>query len=260
MKVVILCGGQGTRIRGVSEDLPKPMLNVGGMPIVWHIMKYFLSYGHDEFVLCLGHKGSLIKDFFVNYEHHVNDITVRSGKEPRVVVHSRAATEAWSVTLAETGEHTQTGGRVARVLNYLDDDEPFFLTYGDGVSNVCLDSLLARHRSSRATLTVTGVMPPGRFGELQLGADDSVIGFNEKPQVTGGLISGGFFVCGPEIRHYLSGHADEIFEREPMNRLVEDGQMQVYRHPDFWQCMDTPRDWTYLNELVQRGEAPWIRW
>jgi len=236
------------------------MLSVGGMPIVWHIMKYFLSYGHDEFVLCLGHKGNLIKDFFVNYEHHVNDITVRSGKEPRIVVHSTIGSEDWSVTLAETGEHTQTGGRVSRVLGYLDENEPFFLTYGDGLSNVCLDSLLARHRSSQATLTVTGVMPPGRFGELQLGSDDSVIGFNEKPQVTGGLISGGFFVCDPRIREYLSGSADEIFEREPMNRLVLDGQMQVYRHPDFWQCMDTPRDWAYLNELFRQGDAPWVRW
>ena len=198
MKVVILCGGQGTRIRGVSEDLPKPMLNVGEMPIVWHIMKYFLSYGHDEFVLCLGHKGNLIKDFFVNYERHVNDITVKSGREPRIIVHSTVGVENWSVTLAETGEHTQTGGRVSQALKYLSEQEPFFLTYGDGLSNVCLDSLVTRHHSSGAILTVTGVMPPGRFGELHLGDDDSVIGFNEKPQVTGGLISGGFFVCGPE--------------------------------------------------------------
>lgn len=260
MKVVILCGGQGTRIRGVSEDLPKPLLTVGDMPIVWHIMKYFASYGHTDFILCLGHKGYLLKDFFINYRNHVNDVTVRMGTNSEISVHSNGEEEDWSVTLAETGEHTQTGGRIAKVLKYLAVDEPFFLTYGDGLSNVDLDLLLDKHLSSQAFLTVTGVRPPGRFGELQVSEDGNVVAFNEKPQVSGGFISGGFFVCSPEIRHYLSGTESEIFEREPMNHLVRDSKMQVHQHPDFWQCMDAPRDWIYLNELAAQDKAPWIRW
>jgi glucose-1-phosphate cytidylyltransferase len=260
VKVVILCGGQGTRIRGVSDEIPKPMLPVAGKPILWHIMKYYASFGHDEFVLCLGHKGNVIKDFFLNYETHVNDLTVHLGQRGQVVVHSRDETEEWRVTLVETGEETQTGGRVARALKYTRDDEPFFLTYGDGVSDVRLDNLLSYHASRKAVLTVTGVMPPGRFGELQLDGQGNVVGFNEKPQVSGGLISGGFFVCEPEISKYLSGEALEVFEQEPMIRMVKEGAMAVYQHPGFWQCMDTPRDWTYLNQLATSGDAPWARW
>ena len=260
MKVMILCGGQGTRIRGVSEDLPKPMIPIGGMPIIWHIMKYYASYGHKDFILCLGYKGSVIKDFFLNYDYCVNDVTVKLGESSSIVVHSSDTLDDWNVTLVNTGDESQTGGRVARAMRYLDEDETFMLTYGDGVSDVPIDKLIKSNRESSATMTVTGVMTPGRFGELQSDESGTVIGFNEKPQVSGGFISGGFFVCGPDIRKYLSGDLNEVLERDPMLRLVQESAMSVYRHFGFWQCMDTPRDWSYLNEMATSGKAPWVRW
>lgn len=260
MKVMILCGGQGTRIRGVSEDLPKPMLPIAGMPILWHIMKYYASYGHTEFVLCLGHKGSVIKDFFLNYQYRLNDITVQLGKDPSVLVHGDNDVDQWRVTLVDTGDDAQTGGRVASAMKYINDDESFMLTYGDGVSDVPLDKLAQWHNQSGATMTVTGVMPPGRFGEIQTDENGKVLGFNEKPQVSGGLISGGFFVCNSQIRNHLTGEPMEILEQAPMLSLVKSTAMSVYRHHGFWQCMDTPRDWNYLNDLISSGKAPWVRW
>jgi glucose-1-phosphate cytidylyltransferase len=260
VKVMILCGGQGTRIRGVSEDVPKPMLPIGGMPILWHIMKYYASYGHTDFVLCLGHKGSVIKDFFLNYQYRVNDITIELGSTPSITVHTANEPDQWSVTLAETGDDTQTGGRVASAMRYIRPDESFMLTYGDGVSDVPIDRLLEWHKQSASVMTVTGVMPPGRFGEIQADEHGKAVAFNEKPQVSGGLISGGFFVCNPEIRDVLTGGETEILERAPMLSLVERSELSVYRHDGFWQCMDTPRDWSYLNDLATNGKAPWIRW
>lgn len=257
---MILCGGLGTRIRGVSEDVPKPMLTVGGMPILWHIMKYYAHYGHSDFVLCLGYKGHLIRDFFLNYRYWNRDVTIQLGEEPQISFHSSRQEDDWTVTLVDTGEHTQTGGRVARALRYVSEQESFMLTYGDGVTDLPLDQLVDSHRESGKILTVTGVMPPGRFGEIQCDETGTVTGFNEKPQVSGALISGGFFVCEPGLRKYLTGSTDEILEREPLSRLVVDGMMRVHRHDGFWQCMDTPRDWTYLNGLVDAGQAPWIRW
>ena len=258
MKVVILCGGFGTRIRDVSESLPKPLVPVGRYPILWHIMKYYSHWGHADFVLCLGYKGHLIKDFFLNYEAHTCDVTVGLGKNHSIEYHSSHGDD-WRVTLAETGANSMTGARIARIRKYLADGEDFFLTYGDGVGDIDLDKLLEFHRSHGRVLTVTGVRPPGRFGELV--HDNGVITeFNEKPQATGGRISGGFFVARAELFDYLDDDASLVFEQQPMRRLVQDRQLMVYEHDGFWQPMDTSRDYQLLNAMYDTGEAPWVRW
>lgn len=259
MKVVILCGGYGTRIRDVSAEIPKPMVPVGRFPILWHIMKHFAHHGHREFVLCLGYKGEVIKDFFLNYRARICDFTISLGAEPELAFHSRSGEDDWRVTLADTGQDTLTGGRVRRVRRYLDAGEPFFLTYGDGLSDVDLGALLARHRAGGRAVTVTGVRPPGRFGELAV-EGERVVGFNEKPQVAEGLISGGFFVCQPALFDYLPDDDRVMLEQEPMKALVEAGQLGVYRHGGFWQPMDTARDHAFLNRLWEEGEAPWRLW
>ncbi len=258
MKVVILCGGQGTRIRDVADNIPKPMIPLGGFPILWHIMKYYAKYGHRDFTLCLGYKGQVIKDFFLNYEAHTTDFTISLGKKRAIVYHNEPIESDWSVTLAETGAESMTGARIKRVQKYLQGEEDFMLTYGDGIGDICLDKLLAFHRSHGKILTVSGVRPPGRFGELKMDDAGKVTEFNEKPQATGGLISGGFFVCRKELFNYLDDQKNLVFEIEPMNRLVEDGQMMVYEHHGFWQPMDTYRDYLFLNSLVSKGEAPWM--
>lgn len=259
MKTVILCGGYGTRIRDVADDIPKPMIPVGGLPILWHIMKSYSSYGFDDFVLCLGYKGITIKNFFLNYESYTNDLTVKLGPKPEVKFHSSHAESGWSVTLAETGLKAMTGARVRRVAKYLQDDEDFFLTYGDGVGDIDLKALLRFHKEHGKLLTVTGVRPPGRFGELEFDGMQ-VTGFNEKPQVTGGRISAGFFACKRAFLDYLDDREELVLEQEPLRALVRDGQMMLYPHDGFWHPMDTYRDYAYLNGLVERGEAPWIRW
>src|SRR6185436_19567518 len=214
-KVVILCGGQGTRIRDVSETLPKPMLSIGDKPVVWHIMKMYAAHGHRDFVLCLGYKGWVIKEFFLNYEAMTRDITVRLGVKSSVSVHDVQAAEEWNVTLAETGDNTATGGRDAAIRKYVENDDLFFLTYGDGVADVDITKLLEFHQARNPVVTVTAVRPPGRFGELDI-ANDRVFQFNEKPQATGGFINGGFFVCDAKrVWKYLAG-PDEPLEYEPM--------------------------------------------
>src|SRR6185436_13850827 len=232
-KVVILCGGQGTRIRDVSETLPKPMLPIGGRPVVWHIMKMYAAHGYRDFVLCLGYKGWVIKEFFLNYEAMTRDITVRLGAAGGVTVHGVQPDEQWNVTLAETGESTATGGRVQAIRKYVEDDDVFLLTYGDGVANVDLAKLMELHRQNNPIVTVTAVRPPGRFGEL--GIDNSrVYEFNEKPQASGGFINGGFFVCDAKrIWDYLPG-PDAALEIEPMRHLAADGQLVAYLHTGFW--------------------------
>lgn len=260
MKTVILCGGYGTRIRNVSDDIPKPLIPVGGLPVVWHLMKYYASYGHRDFVLCLGHKGQAIKEFFLNYETHTRDCTVTLGASKSIEFHTTHAELDWRVTLADTGLETMTGGRVRKVRKYLSDDDDFLLTYGDGVSNIDLEALIAFHKSHGKTLTVTGVRPPGRFGELSGDEHGIVTEFNEKPQASGGRISGGFFVCRRELFNYLDERDDLVFEQEPMRKLVKDRELAVYEHDDFWQCMDTYRDWKLLNSLFESGAAPWINW
>lgn len=260
MKTVILCGGYGTRIRDVAEDLPKPMIPVGRLPILWHLMKYYAKFGHKDFVLCLGYKGQVIKDFFLNYEAYTRDCTVVLGAGQSIEFHTNHEEADWRVTLADTGLETMTGGRIRKIRQYIGDDENFLLTYGDGLSNIDLEKLFEFHNSHGRILTVTGVRPPGRFGELMSDASGLVTEFNEKPQASGGRISGGFFVCRREIFDYLDDRDNLVFEQEPMRALVRDKQLAVYEHDDFWQCMDTYRDWQLLNKLFDNGDAPWKIW
>ncbi|MFJ9450899.1 glucose-1-phosphate cytidylyltransferase [Herbaspirillum sp. NPDC101397] len=260
MKVVILCGGQGTRIRDVSDNLPKPMIPVGGLPILWHIMKYYATWGHKDFVLCLGYMGKSIKDFFLNYEQNTRDFSLVLGGAKSIEYHTEHKEADWRVTLAETGLDALTGARIKRIRKYIGDDENFMLTYGDGVGDINIDELLKFHQAHGKILTVTGVRPPGRFGELMHAPDGQVTEFNEKPQATGGRISGGYFVCRRDIFDYLDDREDLTFETDPMRKLVADGQMMVFEHDGFWQPMDTYRDYSYLNNAVAINKAPWIKW
>lgn len=260
IKAVILCGGQGTRIREASEVLPKPMLAIGGRPIVWHIMKSLAVHGVTEFVLCLGYKGWTIKEFFLNYQPMITDVTVTLGRSGSVVCHGRPDEEGWVVTLAETGEQTMTGGRIAAVRRYVEGDAPFLVTYGDGVSDVDVGALLAFHREHGRIVTVTAVRPPGRFGEMQV-EGPRVTEFNEKPQASEGKINGGFLICdGRRLWDYLEDDPSSVFEREPMQRLARDGELMAFHHAGFWYAMDTLREYTFLNELWESGRAPWRTW
>lgn len=258
MKVVILAGGYGTRIRDVADDIPKPMIPIGPYPILWHIMKWYAHFGHKEFVICLGYKGHVIKDFFLNYEAYTRDFTVTFGSAARVDYHSSHDGADWKVTLAETGTRAMTGARISRIRKYVGNQD-FMLTYGDGVSDVNIEQLLAFHRSHGKTLTVTGVRPPGRFGEMVADAGAQVVEFNEKPQASGGRISGGFFVASPRLFDYLEDRDDLVFEQVPMRRLVKDGQLMMFEHDGFWQPMDTSREYQLLNSLFESGNAPWVR-
>lgn len=260
MKVVILCGGYGTRIRDVADNIPKPMIPIGGLPILWHIMKYYAHWGHREFILCLGYKGDVIKDFFLNYEAHTRDFTISLGSSKSIQYHSDHDESDWHVTLADTGTDAMTGARIRKIRNYIGADKDFLLTYGDGVGNIDLGKLAAFHARHGKVLTVSGVRPPGRFGELMNGADGVVTEFNEKPQATAGRISGGFFVCRRELFDYLDDREGLTFEQEPMRRLVGERQMMIYEHDGFWQPMDTYRDYQLLNRLIENDQAPWRIW
>ncbi len=260
MKAVILCGGQGTRIRDASEVLPKPMLPIGGKPIVWHIMKSYAQYGVREFVLCLGYKGWLIKEFFLNYRAMTTDVTVTLGRHDALEFHSRHEEEDWKVTLAETGEATMTGGRVQAIRRYVEGDDLFLLTYGDGVTDLDIGASLAFHRNHGKIATVSAVRPPGRFGEMSIDGD-RVSEFNEKPNATEGFINGGFFVLDAHrVWPYLGTDPQTILERDPLKRLARDGELAAYRHTGFWQPMDTTREYMMLNELWASGQAPWKTW
>jgi glucose-1-phosphate cytidylyltransferase len=252
MKAVILAGGLGSRISEETAVRPKPMIEIGSKPILWHIMKLYAAYGITDFVVCLGYKGYMIKEFFANYYLHSCDVTFDLA-ENSVEVHQNHA-EPWSVTLVDTGEATMTGGRLARVLHYVEDGE-FCFTYGDGVGDVDIGALVDFHRSQGTLATVTAVQPPGRFGALEI-AGRRVTGFAEKPQGEGGWINGGFFVLSPEVGRYLAGDAT-IWEREPLEGLARDGQLAVYEHAGFWQPMDTQRDMRQLQEIWASGNAPW---
>jgi glucose-1-phosphate cytidylyltransferase len=258
MKTIILAGGFGTRIRDVAEDIPKPMIPVGSYPILWHIMKYYASFGHKEFILCLGYKGNVIRDFFLNYDSYTRDVTLELGNIAGLHIHNTNEEFDWKVTLADTGLNTMTGARVAKIAHYIEDDD-FFLTYGDGVGDIDLEALLAFHKSHGKVLTVTGVRPPGRFGELR-STGGKVTEFNEKPQATGGRISGGFFVASKKLFTYLGDSDDLVLEQEPMRRLVAEGNLMIFEHDGFWQPMDTSREYQMLNSIFSRGEAPWVRW
>jgi glucose-1-phosphate cytidylyltransferase len=258
VKVVILCGGQGTRLREETEFRPKPMVEIGGRPILWHIMKHYAHHGFKEFVLCLGYKGYSIKDFFLSYEARMTDLTVHLGSHKAVEVLNRHDEDDWTVTLAETGASAQTGARIRRIRKYLDPG-PFCLTYGDGVSDVDLQDLVRFHAAHVRLGTVTGVRPTSRFGELAT-EGERIVSFAEKPAADA-LISGGFFVFEREfIDRYLDDRDDLTLEREPLQRLAADGELRMRPHDGFWQPMDTYRDWKLLEDLWNGGAAPWKRW
>ena len=254
MKAVILAGGMGTRISEETVARPKPMIEIGGKPILWHIMKIYAAHGINDFIVCLGYKGYLIKEYFANYFLHQSDVTFDLA-ENRMEVHERHA-EPWRVTLVDTGEATMTGGRLKRVARFLDDD--FCMTYGDGVANVDVRKLIAFHRTQKTLATLTAVQPPGRFGALAM-TGNRITSFQEKPQGDGGWINGGFFVLSPKVIDHIADDTT-TWEREPMERLARDGQMSAYLHQGFWQPMDTLRDKIQLDGLWQTGKAPWKVW
>ena len=256
MKAVILAGGLGTRISEETSVRPKPMVEIGGKPILWHIMKIYSHHGITEFVICLGYKGYVIKEYFANYYLHMGDVTFDMA-DNAMDVHQSSA-EPWRVTLVDTGDATMTGGRLKRVRSYLDDGEDFHLTYGDGLADIDIDALQAAHRESGALATVTAVQPPGRFGALHF-EGDRVTGFAEKPEGDGGWINGGFFVLSPKVIDYIDGDAT-TWEQEPMERLAGDGQLAAYRHTGFWQPVDTLRDLRQLQESWDGGRSPWSTW
>jgi glucose-1-phosphate cytidylyltransferase len=258
LPVVLLCGGQGTRLREETGVRPKPLIEIGGRPILWHIMKGYAAAGCREFVLCLGYKGELIKDYFWHYQLRNSDVTLDLGSG-EIAWHNQHLATEWQVTMADTGELAMTGARLARVRHYL-GDRPFFLTYGDGVADVDLDGLLRHHRSHRRLVTITGVHPPSRFGELRAGTDEIVRDFIEKPQLEREVVNGGFFVMEPGVFDYVFDEDHCVLEREPLERLAADDQLVVYGHDGFWHCMDTYRDLTLLEELWSDGKAPWRTW
>ena len=258
MKVVIFCGGYGTRLREETEFRPKPMVPIGGKPILWHIMKFYATQGHKDFILCLGYKGESIKDFFRNYHWNMSDITLRLGSTPEIQYHTNHDEEDWRVTLIDTGETTMTGGRLRRVLPFIEEDD-FLLTYGDGICNSNINDTIRFHQTHARTGTVTAVHPSGRFGEMVL-QGDSVKTFNEKPEKERVFISGGFFVLNKKIRNYINEDDQCVFEQAVLPILAEKGDLSVYRHNGFWQCMDTYREQMILEELWRSGKAPWKIW
>lgn len=257
MKVVILAGGFGTRISEESHLKPKPMIEIGERPILWHIMKIYSSYGFNDFIICLGYKAYCIKEYFAHYFLHESDVTFdyKNGNERMVHYHSA---EPWTVTLVNTGIETMTGGRVKRVQKYI-GNEPFLLTYGDGVADINIADLVAQHKSHGKLATVTSIQPAGRFGSLDLDSENLVLGFKEKPKGDGAWINGGFFVLEPEVLNYISGDST-VLEKEPLEGLARDKQLVSYKHPGFWQPMDTLRDKNHLDELWKSGSAPWKVW
>lgn len=255
MKAVILAGGLGTRISEESHLKPKPMIEVGGKPIIWHIMKIYSAHGIYDFIICLGHKGYIVKEYFANYFLHMSDVTFDMANN-KMEVHQNSA-EPWRVTLVDTGEDTMTGGRLKRAKSYL-DDEDFCFTYGDGVADVDIGKLVAFHKGQNSLATLTATQPPGRFGALNLN-HNKIASFQEKPQGDGGWINGGFFVLSPKVIDYVDEDAT-IWEREPMERLAEEGQLSAYMHHGFWQPMDTLRDKNHLEQLWATGKAPWKVW
>lgn len=255
MKVVILCGGKGTRLREETEYRPKPMVLVGDRPILWHIMKTYAAFGFKDFVLCLGYKGNMIKEYFLNYEAMNNDFTINLGDHNKIKLFGNHHENDWNVTLVNTGEEAQTGARVKRIEKYV-GREPFFLTYGDGVADIDISGLLQYHRSHGKIGTVTGVRPASRFGELAI-RDNCIVRFNEKPQVLDGFVSGGYFVFNGQFFDYLDDHDECVLEKEPLEKLAGDGQLMVYPHTGFWQCMDTYREVELLNGLWKSDSAPW---
>lgn len=256
MKAVILAGGLGTRLSEETGTRPKPMVEIGGKPILWHIMKIYSSHGVNEFIICCGYKGYIIKEYFANYFLHMSDVTFHM-QDNSMQVHNRRA-EPWTVTLVDTGEHSMTGGRLRRVADHLRGEEAFCFTYGDGVGDIDITQAIKFHHAHGKAATLTATYPPGRFGALDI-ADKQVISFKEKPKGDGAMINGGFFVLSPKVLDYLTDDAT-IWEQEPLMRLAEEGDLMAFEHQGFWQPMDTLRDKHFLEELWQSDKAPWKSW
>ncbi len=258
MKVVILAGGFGTRISEESHLKPKPMIEIGDKPILWHLMKYYSAFGFNEFIICLGYKHYVVKEFFDDYYLHTSDVTYDfTSNQKKFTIHNNVA-EPWKVTLIDTGLHTMTGGRIKRVKEYI-GNQTFFLTYGDGVSDINLKELLAYHKQHGKLATVTAIQPGGRFGVLEIKKDGQIDSFKEKNKEDGGWINGGFMVLEPQVIDYIDNDST-VFEKEPLERLAHEGQLNAYKHRGFWQCMDTLRDKNQLEQLLDEGKAPWKVW
>lgn len=260
MKVVILCGGLGTRLRQETEYRPKPMVPIGGRPILWHIMKTYAHYGHKEFIICLGYKGEMIKEYFRNYLWMSSDVTLSLGRTPKLVFHNNHQEEDWQVTLAETGDETATAGRLKKIQPYLGEDEEFLFTYGDGVADVNVNHVIQFHQAAKKLLTLTAVHPPGRFGDLGFEGEDLVSSFSEKSSSEGGWINGGYFVASRRILQNLHNCEEVMFEQEPIRALAKAQQLAAYRHHGFWKPMDTYQEMVLLNGLWSQGQAPWKVW
>lgn len=256
MKAVILAGGLGTRLSEETSTRPKPMVEIGGKPILWHIMKMYSSHGINDFVICCGYKGYVIKEYFANYFLHMSDVTFNM-RDNSMEVHNKRA-EPWNVTLVDTGEHSMTGGRLRRVSEYVKDEEAFCFTYGDGVGDVDIAESIRFHKEHGKAATLTATYPPGRFGALDI-QNKQVMNFKEKPKGDGAMINGGFFVLTPKVLDYLTDDST-IWEQEPLMGLAEDGELMAYEHQGFWQPMDTLRDKNLLEELWEAGKAPWKTW
>ena len=261
MKVLILCGGYGARLAGVGADVPKPMVPVGGKPMAWHIMKGFAHWGFDDFVLCLGYRSDLFRQYFLNLSMMVEDVTLDLSKGSRSVLQGSENHLDWKITLADTGHDSMTAYRVKLAGKYVPaNDDLFAVTYGDGVCDVDFREVVRFHRAHGKLATVTAVHPPGRFGELSLGGNGRVRAFNEKPQAESGWISGGFFVFSRKVLDLLADDPAQMLEREPLQRLATDGQLVAYQHEGFWFCVDTPRDYQQLQDMWKSGKAPWAVW
>ena len=260
MKVVILCGGRGTRLREETEFRPKPMVPIGGKPILWHIMKYYAHFGHKDFILCLGYKGEMIKEYFRNYLWNTCDVSLSLGRQPRVQFHERHGEEGWTVTLASTGEESMTGYRIRLIRRYVPEGETFLLTYGDGLSTIDINASITSHQKAGRVCTISAVHPAGRFGTLRIENDGSIEQFSEKPQYEEAYVNGGYMVCDSKLFDYLPDDPKVMFEREPMSKLVGDGQLHSFKHDGFWQPMDTYQEAQYLNRLWEEGQAPWKVW
>lgn len=256
MKTVILAGGLGTRISEETDLKPKPMIEVGGLPILWHIMKTYSFYGFHEFIICLGYRGYIIKEYFANYFLHMTDVMIDISQNKIDILHKKA--EPWKITLIDTGLSTMTGGRIKQIQKYV-EDQTFFLTYGDGLCNVNINDLLSFHKSHKSALTVTAVQPPGRFGTMNVSGESKVTTFQEKPKGDGNWCNGGFFVCDSPVFDEISGN-EAIWEREPMENLAKKNEIIAYKHNDFWHPMDTLRDKLHLDNLWKTGKAPWKVW
>lgn len=260
MKVVILCGGRGTRLREETETRPKPMVPIGGYPILWHIMKSYAHHGHHEFILCLGYKGELIKNYFQNYLLNTSDLTLSLGPQSEIQFHDNHDEQNWVVTLADTGEANKTAHRVHQIQKYIPAGEPFLLTYGDGLSDIDINRSIEHHHKSGKTCTISAVHPAGRFGSIRIEDDDRILQFTEKPQMESSYVNGGFMICEHAIFDVLTDDPEMMLERGPMEQLVASHQLNAYRHEGWWQPMDTYQEMQYLNQLWSSGQAPWKVW